>query len=312
MVKRSSPDDHYREFLERFNNSEDELGIFLKKNFWLIIKTARKRFGANFDLDEIVSEAAAAYDRMKYYHNRRKPTKHTSSYIWFLNKQLDRSSRQGVVTDKTWDGRRYVENGNGMEMPDFNETMFDRLSHDSFFGDEGSPLEPEEEMFYGSSLIDPKEMEEDREESAFAGEEENPLAGEGNSSRFRAVSYGPKYLICFESFKGLLSTDLYMVLSALSERKMHRNRRHCERLLETRRSIGDVCRLLRSNLCHEISQAGHRLYVAVCVNGTCNNVLVAAPSEEEARKRLVPYGETLELRMMDAASGKLKELCAIA
>ena len=312
MVKRSSPDDHYREYLERFNNSEDELGMFLKKNFWLIIKTARKRFGANFDLDEIVSEAAAAYDRMKYYHNRRKPTKHTSSYIWFLNKQFDRSSRHGVVTDKTWDSARYSENGNCMELPDFNETMLDRISHDSYFHDSGSPLEPEEEMLYGSSLIDPQEMEEDREESAMEGEEEKTVSREGNSGRSRAVSYGPKYLICFESFKGLLSTDLYMVLSALSERKMHRNRRHCERLLETRRSIGDVSRLLKSNLCHEISQAGHRLYVAVCVNGTCNNILVAASSEEEARKRLVPYGETLELRMMDTISGKLKELCALA
>lgn len=311
-MKRSSPDDHYREYLERFSDSEDELGIFLKKNFWLIIKTARKRFGANFDLDEIVSDAAAAYDRMKYYHNRRKPTKHTSSYIWFLNKQFDRSSRHGVVTDKTWDSARYSENGNCMELPDFNETMLDRISHDNYFHDSGSPLEPEEEMLYGSSLIDPQEMEEDREESAMEGGEEKTFSREGNSGRSRAVSYGPKYLICFESFKGLLSTDLYMVLSALSERKMRRNRRHCERLLETCRSIGDVSRLLKSNLCREISQAEHRLYVAVCVNGTCNNVLVAAPSEEEARKRLVPYGETLELRMMDTISGKLKELCALA
>lgn len=308
MMKLSSPEDHYREFLEKFSHSEDELGIFIKKNFWLIVKTARKRFGSNFDLDEIVSEAAAAYDRMKYYHNRRKPTKHTSSYIWFLNKQLDRSSRNGVVTDKTWDSARYSENVNGMEASDFNETMLDRFSHDIFFSDEGSPLDREEELLYGSSLVDPEEMEELREDSELEGEGKEPFSREDNSKRSKAASYGPKYLICFESFKGLLSTDLYMVLSALSERKMQRNRRHFERLIETRRSIKDVSKLLRNNLSHEISQAGYRLYVAVCVNGTCNNVLVAATSEEAAKKSLIPYGEMIELRMMDTLTGKLNEL----
>lgn len=306
-MKLSSPEDHYREFLEKFSHSEDELGIFIKKNFWLIVKTARKRFGSNFDLDEIVSEAAAAYDRMKYYHNRRKPTKHTSSYIWFLNKQLDKSSRNGVVTDKTWDSARYSENVNGMETPDFNEMMLDRFSHNIFFSDEGAALDREEEMLYGSSLVDPEEMEEVREDSEFEGERKEHLPQKDQTKRSKTISCGPKYLICFESFKGLLSTDLYMVLSALSERKMQRNRRHFERLLENRRSIRDVSKLLKTNLSHEISQAGYRLYVAVCVNGTCNNVLVAAISEEEAKKCLIPYGEMIELRMMDVLTGKLNE-----
>ncbi|HAM49648.1 MAG TPA: hypothetical protein DCP92_02730 [Nitrospiraceae bacterium] len=126
------------------------------------------------------------------------------------------------------------------------------------------------------------------------------------------MSYGPEYLICFESFKGLVSTDLYMIFSALSERKMQGNRKHCERLLEARRSIGDVSKLLRNNLYHEISQAGYQLYVALCVNGACNNGLVAARSEGEAKERLIPYGEMVELRMMDIASGKRKEMYARA
>jgi len=311
-MKLSNPEDHYREFLKKFSYSKDELGIFLKKNFGLIIKTARKRFGSNLDLDEIVSDAAAAYDRMKYYHNRRKPTKHTSSYTWFLNKQFDRSSRYGVVTDKAWNGSRYSESSGDTEAQNLDEAMFDRFSHDSFFSGEGSPLEREEEMLYGSSLMDLQEMEEDNEDSESEDKEREPSPREDNSRRAKALPYGPKYLICFESFKGLLSTDLYMVLSALSERKMQRNRRHCEKLLETRRSIGDVSRLLRSNLSHEISQAGYQLYVAVCVNGTCNNVLVAATSEEEAKERLLPYGEMVELRMMDTVSGKPKGTCTTA
>ena len=163
-MKVSNCDDHYREFLEKFSNSEDELGIFLEKNFWLIIKTARKRFGSNFDLDEIVSDAAAAYDRMKYYHNRRKPTKHTSSYIWFLNKQFDKSSRNGVITDKTGSSVAYSEN-NAIDIQDSNERLLDCLSHESFFSDDGSQLEREEEMVYGSSLIDFEEIEEDAEDS---------------------------------------------------------------------------------------------------------------------------------------------------
>ena len=153
-MKLCNPEDQYKEFLKEFSQSTDELGLFLKKNFWLIIKTARKRFGKNFDVDEIVSDAAAAYEKMKYYHNRRKPTKHTSSYIWFLNKQFDRSSRNGVITLTTWDSAKYSENDNGMEIRDPNEMLLDRFSHNSFFGGEGSLLEREEEMFYGSSLID--------------------------------------------------------------------------------------------------------------------------------------------------------------
>ena len=289
MVKSSGLEDHYREFLEKFDQSEDELGIFIKKNFWLIIKTARKRFGSNFDLDEIVSEAAAAYDRMKYYHNRRKPTKHTSSYIWFLNKQFDKSSRNGVVTDRTWDSTRYSENVNGKELPDVNETMLDQFSHDIFLSNQRASLDHKGEMLYGSSLIDPEEMKEEREDLELGSESSDSSLREDHFKRSKAVSYGPKYLICFESFKGLLSTDLYMVLSALSERKMQRNRRHFERLLENRRSIRDVSKLLKTNPSHEISQAGYRLYVAVCVNGSCNNVLVAATSEEEAKKSLIPY-----------------------
>jgi hypothetical protein len=310
MMKLSNPDYHYREFLKKFSQCKGELGIFLKKNFGLIIKTARKRFGNSFDLDEIISDAAAAYDRMKYYHNRRKPTKHTSSYMWFLNKQFDRSSRYGVVTDKMWNGSRYSENGNDLETQNVDEAMFDRFSHESFFSSEDSSLAREEEMFYGSSLIDFQEVEEHKEDSEEMGIDVS--APGANSRKTKASPFAPKYLICFESFKGLLSTDLYMVLSALSERKMQRNRRHCEKLLETRRSVGDVSRLLRSNLYHEISRAGYRLYVAVCVNGTCNNVLVAARSEEEAKERLLPYGEMLELRMMETSFGKGNETCTTA
>ncbi len=303
MAKISNPEDYYSEFLKKFSHSKDALSIFLKKNFGLIINTARKRFGSNFDLDEIVSDAAAAYDRMKYYHNRRKPIKQTSSYIWFLNKQFDISYRNGVVTDKTRGYAVFSESVNSMEIPDVNEMMFDRFSRDIFFSDEGSPLEREEEILYGSSLIDRQEMEEDTEDSESEDNGRDDFPKEDNSRGSKAMPYGPKYLICFESFKGLLSTDLYMVLSALSERKMHRNRKHCEKLLSTSRSIGDVSKLLRSNLCHEISQVGYRIYVGVCVNGTCNNVLVAAQSEEEAKNSLLPYGKTIELRTMDSLSG---------
>ena len=300
-MKLCNPEDQYKEFLKEFSQSTDELGLFLKKNFWLIIKTARKRFGKNFDVDEIVSDAAAAYEKMKYYHNRRKPTKHTSSYIWFLNKQFDRSSRHGVITLTTWDNAKYSENDNGMEIRDPNEMLLDRFSHNSFFGGEGSLLEREEEMFYGSSLIDLHEMEEDTEDSELESKGGEFSPGEDKYKRSKAMFYGPRYLICFESFKGLLSTGLYMVLSALSERKMQRNLKQVEKLLENRRSLGDVSKLLRSNLSHEISQAGYQLYVAVCVNGTRNNVLVAATSEEEAKGHLLPYGEMLELRIMETA-----------
>lgn len=308
MVKSSGHEDHYREFLEKFSHSEDELGSFIGKNFWLIIKTARKRFGSNFDLDEVVSEAAAAYDRMKYYHNRRKPTKHTSSYIWFLNKQFDKSSRLGIVTDKSWDSTRYSENVNGNDMPDINEIMLDQFSHDAYLSSQRSPLSHGGEMLYGASLIDAEDLEEDREDSEMGPEGNDIYTPEDSSRKSRSASSGPKYLICFESFKGLISTDLYMVLSALSERRMHRNTRHFERLLAASRSISDASKLIRGNLSHEISQAGRRLYVAVCINGTCNNVLVAAASPEEARKSLIPYGEMIELRMMDTLTGKLNEL----
>jgi hypothetical protein len=296
----ANPEDQYKEFSKEFSHSKDELGIFLKKNFWLIIKTARKRFGGNFDLDEIISDAAAAYDRMKYYHNRRKPTKHTSSYIWFLSKQFDKSSRNGVITDKSRNSITYSEN-NTTEIQDSNERLLDCLSHDSFFSDDGSQLEREEEMLYGSSLIDFEEIEEDAKDSELQSGQNEGVSMENNLRRSKAMPYGPKYLICFESFKGLLSTGLYMVLSALSERKMQRNRKQYEKLLENRRSLGDVSKLLRSNLSHEISQAGYQLYVAVCVNGTRNNVLVAATSEEEAKEHLRPYGEMLELRTIEAA-----------
>ena len=47
-MKLCNPEDQYKEFLKEFSESTDELGLFLKKNFWLIIKTATKKVRKKF------------------------------------------------------------------------------------------------------------------------------------------------------------------------------------------------------------------------------------------------------------------------
>lgn len=74
---------------------------FLERNKNLIFKFARLRFGKNFNVDEVMSDAALAYYKMVRYHKQYKRTKDTSSFSWFLKKEFDKSSRMGITMDNS-------------------------------------------------------------------------------------------------------------------------------------------------------------------------------------------------------------------
>jgi hypothetical protein len=242
-----------------------------------------------------MSDAAEAWHAMKRYHSKAKPTKHTTSYSWFLNRQLDISYRSGVIVDSHRHSKRSSETVNGNGNSDTNEFIFERASHRTYFGsdDEGGPSH-EERLFYlseeleeyGSNVPDPADEGQD--------------CGGKRQARNTSLSYVPRYVICMESFKKcLLSGDLRLLLKALSDRNTSLNRGRYEKLLATRRSISALSDHLRQQLFYETAKAGYVLYIAVCLNGRHNNVLVAAHSEKEAQTYLARYGNLIEIRRLD-------------
>jgi len=142
-------------FIAKFGEGGGDIGKFLQENYGLIIQKARKKFGDTFDIAEVMSDAAEAWHAMKRYHSKAKPTKHTTSYSWFLNRQLDISYRAGVIVDNHRHTRRSSETANGTGNSDTNEFFLDRVSHQTYFGgdDEGCPGH-EERLFYLSEELE--------------------------------------------------------------------------------------------------------------------------------------------------------------
>jgi hypothetical protein len=281
-------------FIEKFGEGGGDIGKFLQENYGLIVQKARKKFGDTFDIAEVMSDAAEAWHAMKRYHSKAKPTKHTTSYSWFLNRQLDISYRSGVVVDSHRHSKGCSESANGNGNSDTNEFFFDRASHRSYFGsdDEGRPGH-EERLFYLS-----EELEEYGKVPDAA--DEGQECGKMKQARNASLSYVPRYVICMESFKKcLLSGDLRLLLKALSDRNTSLNRGRYEKLLASRRSINALSDHLRQQLFYETAKAGYDLYIAVCLNGSYNNVLVAAHSENEAQTYLARYGNLVEIRRLD-------------
>lgn len=280
--------------IEKFGELGDDIGKFLKKNYGLIIQMARKKFGDNFNVPEVLSDAVEAWHAMKDYHSKSQFTKHTTSYSWFLNKQLDMSYRLGVTVDSHGHGGRYPENIDGVGTPDTNSYILDRASHRSYFrrsDDDG--LDQEERLLCVS-----EEMDESYGDLSEIDEECE------DSEKRRAVrkdypSYFPRYVICLESFRMCpISGDLRLLLQALSDKNTPLNRGRYKKLLASRRSISAVSDRLRQHLFYETVKAGYDLYIGVCSNGSCNNVLVAARSQGDASKYLARYGRLIDLRRM--------------
>lgn len=285
---------YYKKFLTGIGDAKGGLSNFLKENFWLIVNEARNRYGNNFNLDEVISDAANAYYNMRSYHKRTKNTKETTSFTWFLKKQFDKSSGFSVLTHSRGN-KNLCSRESGAEK-DTNEVMFDRYSYDAFLGNEESPFEREEQCFHGFSELEPSEIEEGTEAE---GENKKPSLKRPASKNTDVILDSEKYRICIESFKGHLSHDLYKLLRSLSGKRMRYNRR---KAFDTDNSLNQSHRFLRSKLFYEISQAGYSLYVGICLNGICSNVLVAARCEAEAKKYLKRYGNLIEIRCMEVVA----------
>jgi hypothetical protein len=278
--------------IEELGELGDDIGKFLKKNYGLIIQKAKKKFGDNFNVPEVLSDAVEAWHAMKDYHSKSQFTKHTTSYTWFLNRQLDMSYRLGVTVDCRGQGGRYPDNSDDAGTSDTNEFILDRESHRSYFrGSYEDGLDQEERLFCVSEEMDESyngfsEIDEECEDG-----------GKCRGARKDSPSYVPRYVICLESFsKCPISGDLRLLLQALSDKNTSLNRGRYKKLLATRRSISAVSDRMRQQLFYETVKAGYDLYIGVCSNGRCNNVLVAARSDDDAGAYLARYGKLIDLR----------------
>ena len=278
--------------IEELGEMGDDIGKFLKKNYGLIIQKAKKKFGDNFNVPEVLSDAVEAWHAMKNYHSKSQFTKHTTSYSWFLNRQLDMSYRLGVTVDSRGQGGRYPENTDDAGTSDTNEFILDRASHRRYLrGSDEDGLDQEERLFYLS-----EEMDESYDGFSEV-DEECQDGGKGRGARKDSPSYVPRYAICLESFrKCQISGDLRLLLQALSDKNTSLNRGRYKKLLASRRSISAVSDRLRQHLFYETVKAGYGLYIGVCSNGRCNNVLVAARSDDDASEYLARYGKLIDLR----------------
>ena len=278
--------------IDEFGELGDDIGKFLQKNYGLIIQKAKKKFGVIINVPEVLSDAAEAWHAMKDYHSKSQFTKHTTTYSWFLNRQLDISYRFGVTVDSGHIGR-YSETADGSAASDTNEFILDQASHRTYFSghDEGG-LDHEERLFYLS-----EEIEDGYNNFSVVDGEDD---GSGRKARNDSLSYVPRYVICMESFnKCSVSGELRLLLKSLSEKNTSLNLGRYKKLLATRRSMSAVSDRLRQHLLYETAKAGYDLYIGICSNGSCNNVLVAARSQDEATKYLTRYGKLIDLRHMD-------------
>jgi hypothetical protein len=260
-------------------------GDFIEKNLGLIIAVAKAKFGGAFSEEEVMSDAYMAWWAMKEYHNRHKNTKHTSSYTWFLSRQLDYSYEMGISLPLK--RSKQFSTKDDADTPDQNDLLLDRASHSAFFEkNEAGALEKEEEFLYGDGFDD--------------FEDTNGNGKGGRGEQHDKYTYVPKYIVCIESFNNCKpSKALTSILKAVSDKNARNNRRSYGKLLVAHRSVTRQADSIRKYLIYEASKAGYHLYVAICLNGSCNNILVAARSEEEAKQYLPAYGRLMEIRRMD-------------
>lgn len=263
-------------------------GAFVKKNYGMIIKTAVKKFGENnFTIAPMVAAAIHAFGEMNAYHDPFKTTKDTSTFFWYLNRDMDIAYRDGIQTDK-----RPPSFASDLSRTDDQDLMLDAASFQNHGRNNESGLLQEEEFAHGFG--------EDEEALAFLStdkDKEPPHTTPDHGQEDDKIGYVPKYAVCMESFQDILETPgLAMILNALSGSHMERDRAKYRKLLATRRSTADLSERIRGNLLREVTQAGYQLYIVVCVNGARNNVLVAGRSDEEARQYASRYGSFVEVR----------------
>ena len=261
--------------IEEFGKFGGDKGKFLQKHVSLIIKTARKKLGTHFSIFEVMSHASRAWEITKDYHSPYKRTKPTSSFTWWLKRVLDLAYDQGITVPCN---HLLPDNGEGDF--DHDSLKLDSASHRDFFEHpDYSELSKEEEIFYNGG----------------EGDETHKTGGRSEPGN-KLFAYVPKYVVCHQSFKKFLrSQDLCVVIKALSDKNTAQFAVRYKKLLKKRRSMENFAEYLREQLLNEATKAGRTVYIARCVNGSYNSVLVAGRSEEEACSYLAPYGEFVEI-----------------
>lgn len=256
----------------------------------MVIKTANKKFGPNFDMKAALSDATHAYYETGRYHDGFKGTKRSSTFFWEVHRQMDGTYKDGIEIDKS------VPRSQQETMPvEEGIPVLDRVSYSTHNGQsEENGLDQEEAFCYGLTTVDAEIPTSRRIKSPVAPEQ---------------MEYVPKYTVCLESFREILpSLNLNMILQALSEDNSRANRKRLKKLVSSRRSVEALSDRIRQNLIIEATKAGYKLYVAVCINGARNNVLVAARSEKSAAPFLERYGQLMEIMPLNCnEDGTLSE-----
>jgi hypothetical protein len=106
----------------------------------------------------------------------------------------------------------------------------------------------------------------------------------------------PHYHVCIESFRPVLSLKDIQLLKYLTSNRSDDNKRR--ELIEEfgNANITRIGIAVRKRIQARLEKTDRTVYVAHCLNGCKNIVLVCAENEQDARSYLKPYGQINEIR----------------
>lgn len=264
---------------------------FMARYRKLILDVAGKTFGAGFDEDDVLEEAALTWIEWYTYRSKVKSQKEASSFVWFLKKRFTKNRAKGL--DSCIKACSFSPRHNSGDMLSGTMTHEDYAlefaNTDDFSPGAEQHLGAEETLFYA------KDMSLDNE--IFPPDEDS--FSKDDLERERQA--GQKYVVCFDSFadRHILSMDILEIIKCLAGKPSDCDERQYRALRKKIRSKNSISKKIITALTQCTRKANLFLYRAVCLNGTRNCVYLIAQNKSEAQKYLKPYGALLDLKVIN-------------
>ncbi|MCL4492138.1 MAG: hypothetical protein M1510_09605 [Nitrospirae bacterium] len=259
---------------ENSENSEDgphgdsiwcNIDSFLTKNEMLIYDFANRILKRqSYDKEDIRMEAAVAYYETLNYINSFKKTKYSTVFVWFYKKRLYKKSKLDA-TGTLSRNCRFSPDG------DIPNESFTKRRPDLY----------ERGSIASSSLFFDKGLPQNYPDSTCS-----------------TISGNYRFTVCVESFIGKVSIKTYRALIILLGPSHVKLKKKALRKLFKCQSSVNIENIIKSQIMHEIKDAGVNLYIADCLSGIISRIVVCARSEQEAGDYLERYGEPIEMRLL--------------
>lgn len=285
----------FEEFMEKnYFKSKDGKLVNIEK---FILKVARKISGHQISgIREVYSDAYLAWRQWKWYHSHAQPTKPTSSYTWYLTKVFEEANKTDFYAcpvDNKVTPRVDTEDG------EFSAAdVFTNEGQDDLYGiEDDDALSPEEKMFFAPTDLPADAVLKlvDCSKVGIEGIDNTILPDALNQLTTRTTTYGEHFVICLKSFKDtLLPPDLKEIFRSLEHQSNYKSSN--KKVTKKYRSVKLLSKKIRQRLINQTKDSGYTLYVAICLNGALNRILVAAKSPQKALKWLKPYGVLQQLK----------------